>query len=106
MARFKAERLSYDKQDELLDAFCAVLCSLGTKPKVKDFLKDLLNRQERMMLVRRLVVAERLAAGDTYRAIQERLHVGHGTIARVERWLEFGRGGYKAAIQTKRSHRT
>ncbi len=81
-----------------MDALCEVLCQLRTPAAVRNFLKDLLNRQERIMLIRRLQVAELLQAEKTYREIQAALHVGPATIARVERWLHFGRGGYRAAI--------
>lgn len=99
MARFNANRLPYSQQDEILAKFCDVLSKLRNKSRIQDFLKDLLNRQERMMLVRRLLVAEQLRQGKTYREIQDNLHVGPNTIARVDRWLHFGRGGYQKAIK-------
>ena len=82
--------------------FCGVLAGLRTEKSILDFLKDLLNRKERIMLVRRLLVAELLNDGKTYREIQTRLGMGPATIARVERWLHFGRGGYRRALLTKR----
>lgn len=102
MARYNANKIPYTKQDELLDKFCEVLCKLKTKSDVNDFLKDLLNRQERMMFIRRLLVAELLLKGKTYREIQSQLRVGPATIARVDRWLHFGRGGYKRAVLVKK----
>ena len=85
-----------------MDALCEVVCQLRTKAAVRNFLKDLLNRQERLMLIRRLQVAELLQSEKTYREIQGALHVGPATIARVERWLHFGRGGYLAALTAAR----
>lgn len=75
-----------------------MLAELGEKSAIKYFLKDLLNRQERIMLIRRLLVAKMLLDGYTYDEIQNKLKVGKGTIAKVSRWLYFGRGGYKKAI--------
>ena len=75
---------------------------LKTEKVVRDFLKDLLNRKERLMLVRRLLAAELLQEGETYRAIQKRMGMGPTTIARIERWLHFGRGGYKLALAVKK----
>ncbi len=98
MVRFDANRISYPTQDRLFGTFCEVLCRLRSRREVSDFLKDLLNRQERLMLVRRLQVAELLLQEKTYREIQERLGVGSTTIARVDRWLNFGRNGYRRAI--------
>ena len=98
MARFNANRIPYPEQEKLLNFFCEVLSCLRTKSAICDFLKDLLNRQERMMLIRRLLIAKLLLKDKTYQEIQNKLHVGPVTIARVDRWLHFGRGGYKKAI--------
>jgi len=102
MAKYKAEKISYKDQDRLMDMFCNVLADLKTKEAVRDFLKDLLNRQERIMLIRRLLIAEMLEEGKTYREIIKKLSCGSPTIARVERWLNFGRMGYKHAISAKK----
>jgi TrpR-related protein YerC/YecD len=102
MARYNANRVPYTKQEEFTNTFCEVVCGLKTKSAVRDFFKDLLNRHERLMLARRLLVAELLLEGKTYREIQNQLQMGPSTIARIDRWLHFGRGGYKLAIQTKK----
>ena len=99
MAKFKAEKISYIEQDRLIKKLGRVLTELKTDDAITNFLKDLLNRQERMMLVRRLQIAELLAAGETYNAIIEKLNCGPTTIARIERWLNFGRGGFKKATK-------
>jgi len=98
MSKYKAEKIPYDKQDKLMAKFCKVLADLKTGEAVAEFLKDLLNRQERMMLIRRLQIAEMLEEGKTYNEIINKLKCGPTTIARVERWLNFGRHGYKKAI--------
>ena len=98
MAKYNANKIPYNRQEELMDHFCSVLHKLKSSEEIKLFLKDLLNRHERVMLVRRLLIAELLLKELTYREIQEKLHVSHGTIARVERWLNFGRNGYRKAI--------
>lgn len=98
MARYNVNRIPYTKQDEFMDIFCEVICRLKSKTAINNFLKDLLNRQERIMLIRRLFIAKLLLDGKTYREIQKELRVGSPTIARIDRWLHFGRNGYKAAI--------
>lgn len=103
MAKFDEKKLPYPTQDRLMEIFCAVVCKLKTKDAVRDFFKDLMNRKERMMLIRRLQIAEMLLEKYTYDEIVKKLKCGTPTIARVERWLEFGRGGYKQAIRAKRS---
>lgn len=99
MARYSYRKLKYSDQEKLLRLFCRVLCRLRTEQNLLDFLKDIWNRSERLMFIRRLLIAKMLAAGKTYEEIQKQLRVGKTTIARVERWLNFGRGGLKRAIQ-------
>lgn len=102
MARYNEKKISYPTQERLMDNLCGTLSRLKTKSAIRDFLKDLLNRQERVMLVRRLFIAEMLLDGYTYREIIKQLHCGSPTIARVERWLHFGRGGYEKAVKSKK----
>jgi len=99
MSRYNEKRIPYATQERLMNLFCDMLTQLHTRKTIHDFLKDLLNRQERIMLIRRLMIAELLEKGYTYRDIRERMKCGNTTIAKVERWLSFGRGGYKAAIK-------
>lgn len=79
-----------------------VLVALKTDRAIHNFLKDLLNRQERLMLVRRLLIAELLARGETYQEISQKLKTSSGTIAKVERRLNFGRKGLLSAVLVKR----
>lgn len=99
MSRYKEHRVPYNEQDRLWSEFCTVLARLNTSENIRRFLKDLYNRQERMMFIRRLQVAKLLHQGKTYEKIMKELHVGSDTIARVHRWLQFGRDGYKKAIE-------
>ncbi|MFH0780090.1 MAG: YerC/YecD family TrpR-related protein [Parcubacteria group bacterium] len=101
MARYNEKKMPYLTQDKLLDDFCEMIFNLETKGALLNFLKDLLNRQERQMLVRRLRIAEMLNLGYSYTDIRKRLHCGFSTIARVQRWLNFGRGGYKNVLRKK-----
>lgn len=98
MSRFSDKKVPYLKQDELWKEFCSVLAEMQTTDEVFRFLKDLLNRPERLMLARRLHIAYLLDQGVSYAKIIKQLRVGKPTIARVSRWLGFGRGGYKGAI--------
>ncbi len=102
MAKYNQNRISYQKQDDLLDEFCAAITKLKTKTEIKDFLKDILNRQERLMIIRRLQIAAMLVSGLTYAQIRKTLGVGEPTIARVSRWLNFGRNGYKNILEKRR----
>ena len=99
MSKYNPNKLPYPVQDRLMNNFCLTLARLGTKDSIRDFLKDLLNRQERLMLVRRLLIAELLTQGKTYKEIRFQLKTGRNTITRVNRWLNFGRNGYRKAIE-------
>ena len=99
MARFKPNRLPYSTQDAMWLRFCGVVHRLKSTEDIHRFFKDLFNRQERVMVVRRLEIAKRLYEGMTYEEIVKELKTSPLTIARVQRWLEFGREGYKTAIK-------
>lgn len=98
MPRYRETRLSKKIQDDVWNEFCDIIIRLKTRSAVRDFFSDVLNRTERLMLIRRLQVASLLVCGFTYDEIRKLLGVGSPLIARVQRWLEFGRGGYKRAI--------
>lgn len=98
MGYYSDKRLPKPTQDEMWDQFCDLVVGLENRDSVKRFFCDLLNRTERLMLIRRLQIASLLESGASYRDIKEALGVGATTIARVHRWLEFGRGGYKRAV--------
>lgn len=98
MARYKDKTDKKDTQDAVWDEFCQVVRDLETVDAVRRFFRDLFNRQERLMFARRLHVAALLVAGATYDEITASMGVGEGTVARVHRWVNFGRGGYLRAI--------
>lgn len=98
MAKYSDKKIPYPKQDALWTEFCTVVAGMKNTDDVKRFFKDLLNRQERLMLHRRLLIAELLDRGLTYQEIHTKLAASPTTIARVHRWLKFGRGGYARAI--------
>ncbi len=79
--------------------FCTILARLKNPEDIHRFLKDLMNRQERIMFIRRLQIARMLYEGRRYRDIMKVLKTGPDTIGKVQRWLEFGRDGYKRAVR-------
>lgn len=99
MARFDEKKLSQKSRDAIWMEFCSLLAKLKNADEARYFLSDLLNRQERLMLARRLHIASLLEAGFTYEDIERMLGAGKHTIARVHRWLEFGRDGYRRIIK-------
>ena len=99
MPKFDPNKVSYEKLDRMFVDFCDTVCKLKGRGSVFNFLKDLFNRQERIMFIRRLMIARMLLEDETYQSIQHKLKVGSSTISRVDRALNFGRGGYVKALK-------
>ena len=97
--RVKYYQLSEKERKQFLGDFYTMISLLKTREEVKKFFKDLLTLSEVVMISRRLQIAKMLLEGKTYEDIKSKLGVGSTTIARVERWLDSGFGGYKEIIE-------
>lgn len=95
----KVSDLSEKEVMVALDALYTSASSLEGRDAMKGFLKDLLTESERVMLGRRILVARMLLSGDTQRDIVERLGVGFGTVANVQKWLDDSMPGYERALE-------
>ena len=82
-----------------VDALYTAAGSLRGRKDMKAFLHDLLTESERVMLGRRIVIAQLLLEGREYDEIISMLHVGNDTIWRVHRWLDEKYPGYRKAIE-------
>jgi TrpR-related protein YerC/YecD len=70
----------------------------------ESFFRDLLTIQELKTFAMRWKAAEMLHEGVTYEEIEKQTGMSSTTIARINRWLEYGEGGYKLLLKrTKRS---
>ena len=85
-----------------LDTLYTAVSSLHSREEVKKFLRDLLTESERVMMGRRIIVAQRLLEDKSYLEIKQELGVGMDTIIRVHRWLEDDIDGYETAIKKLR----
>jgi len=104
MAKFsKVSKLTQSEKNELFLNFCQTLADLKTPKKVALFLKDLLGSQELEMLAKRLEVAKLLVEGQTYEEIAKSAKVSHGTVARVNFWLQMSGSGYRMVAQRAKS---
>jgi uncharacterized protein YerC len=97
--KVRQDKLTKRQIIETLDALYTAAGTVRGRDAMKLFLRDLLTKSERIMLGRRILIAQRLVAGETYDAIQSELGAGPGTIAGVERWLQDQVPGYEKAIQ-------
>lgn len=108
MAKFpRVSKLSKKEREELILEFCEAFVAIKNLEEAASFLKDLLGRQEIEMLAKRLRIAKLLLEGKKYGEIQEELRVSHGTIARVNLWLETSGEGYRlVAKRTKKREKS
>lgn len=104
MVKFVHKKISYDDQDRLFEELCKVLLIIKKPEGMKNFLKDLLGRGERVMLVRRFKIAKMLENNKSYAEIAKAMGTSSGTIAKIERLLNFGRNGYREAIKKIRAN--
>lgn len=97
----KLKPIKVKKEDKIkyLDFLYTAIASLKSRDEIKNFLKDLLTESERIMIGRRILIAQRLLEDKSYDQIIEELHVGIDTITRVHRWLEDESDGYEKAIK-------
>ena len=97
--KVRAKELKEQQRIETLDALYTAASSMHGRAAMKLFLRDLLTESERIMLGRRIMIAQQLLKGQKYDAIATRLGVGYDTVYRVHRWLEDQLPGYENAIR-------
>lgn len=83
------------KTDDLLNAILA----LKNLDEAKRFFRDLLTAPELIEFGSRWWTAQMLAAKVPYTAIQKETGLSSRTIARIAKWLNKGKGGYKLMIK-------
>ena len=97
--RVRPHTLDEQTKIQTLDALYTAASALRGREAVKLFLRDLLTPSERIMLGRRILIAQRLLAGDSIRLISDDMKVGCDTVYRVQRWLHDQLPGYEQAIK-------
>ncbi|MCX6713856.1 MAG: YerC/YecD family TrpR-related protein [Candidatus Vogelbacteria bacterium] len=88
------------ENEELVKAFLA----LKNADEAQRFLRDLLTEDEIKEFAKRLQTAEMLLAGASYVDIQKKTGFSSTTVARVSRWLNRGKNGYKTIINKLHHH--
>ena len=97
--KVKPRKLKNNDKMRYLDTLYTAISSLKSRDEVKRFLRDLLTESERVMIGRRIIVAQRLLEGKSYFEIRQELGVGMDTIIRVHRWLEDDIDGYEKVVK-------
>lgn len=93
------------EQKESVDELMRLIASLKDENQCRAFFEDLCTAQELIQFAQRLQVAKGLLAGETYDAIRRRVPVSSVTITRVNTALQFGTGGYRAALSGEKSEK-
>lgn len=99
----KVKDLSEKEKIQTLDALYTATSSLRDREAMKMFLRDLLTESERIMLGRRILIAQMLIEGRSRENIMEALRVGPDTIWRVQKWLDDQFPGLENAVRNMKS---
>ncbi len=82
----------------LSESLYVATLSLKTLAEAKRFFRDLLTEEEIEELSKRWQTAQMLDQGLSYVAIQEKTGLSSTTVARISRWLQQGKGGYRLVL--------
>ncbi len=91
---FQMKTIHSDSLDRLFHSFL----NLETVEECYDYFEDLCTVKEMLDMAQRLDTAVKLSSGMSYNSIKEQSGVSTATIGRVNKCLNYGSGGYKAAI--------
>jgi TrpR-related protein YerC/YecD len=85
------------KTDELLK----VILSLENIKEAKQFFRDLLTEKELIEFGNRWKAVQMLDQKNTYLEIVKETGLSSTTIARISKWLNNGKGGYKLMLKNR-----
>lgn len=91
-------RVDY-KPNKASKALFKVLLALKTEEECKMFLRDLLTENEIKEFANRWLVARMLDKKVNYLEIEKETGMSSTTIARINKWLTKGLGGYRLMIE-------
>lgn len=97
--KVRSKQLSNEARMETLDALYTAMSSINDRKTMKAFLHDLLTESERIMLGRRIILAQEILSGMTYDEIVVKHRVGKDTVLRIKKWLDDQFPGYEDALR-------
>ena len=86
-------------QTQSMDRLFDTIVNLNTREECRAYLEDLCTVKELQDMAQRLDTAILLSQGYSYQKIMEHIEISTATIGRVSRALNYGTGGYRAAIE-------
>ena len=84
---------------ESVDRLFQTILNLGSIEECYAYFEDLCTIKEVKDMAQRLDTAILLSQGYSYQKIMEHIEISTATIGRVSRALNYGAGGYRAAIE-------
>ena len=84
---------------ESVDRLFETILNLGSIEECYAYFEDLCTIKEVKDMAQRLDTAILLSQGYSYQKITEQVDISTATIGRVSRALQYGTGGYRAAIE-------
>lgn len=86
------------------DVFFDAVLGLRDKEECYAFFEDICTVSELQAMAQRLYVAQLLDKGMTYQEISAATGASTATISRINKCLEYGTDGYKAALRRLKEH--
>lgn len=83
---------------------CQAILTLKNLQEAKCFLRDLLTEQEIIEFGKRWRAAKMLDEKTSYLKIERETGLSSTTVARVSKWLNRGKGGYKLILKRLKNH--
>ncbi len=83
-----------------------IISLLKNENETKKFLRDLLTEAELKEFANRWKVAQMLDQKIAYKEIEKETHMSSTTIARIQKWLTQGMGGYRLMLSRFANHNT
>ena len=90
--------INYDIHNEQTDAFFDAVMLLQNREDCYKFFEDICTIKELQSIAQRLEVAAMLTEGETFSVIGEKTGASTATIARVNKCLKYGAGGYELVL--------
>ena len=85
-------------RSESIDRLFQSILNLGSIEECYEYFEDLCTVKELQDMAQRLDTAILLSQGQSYQVITKEVGISTATIGRVSRCLNYGTGGYRAAI--------
>ena len=82
-----------------IDRLFETILNLETKEECYAYFEDLCTIKELQDMAQRLDAAILLSEGQSYQKITQQVSISTATIGRVSKCLNYGSGGYRAAIE-------